>query len=51
MIIFSGKADKILFFDDEKIHLIGNASMKYEGISISSNIIVFNPQSGKMTSS
>ena len=49
--IFSGKADKILFFDDEKIHLIGNASMKYEGISISSNIIVFNPQSGKMTSS
>jgi len=48
--IFSGKADKILFFDDEKIHLIGNASMKYEGTSISSNIIVFNPQSGKMTS-
>ena len=48
--LFDGKADKILFFDDEKIHLIGNASMKYENISISSNIIIFNPQSGKMTS-
>ena len=48
--LFSGKADKILFFDDEKIHLIGNASMKYRGISISSKIIIFNPQSGEMTS-
>ena len=37
--LFNGEADKILFFDDEKIHLIGNASMKYEKISISSNII------------
>ena len=48
--LFSGKADKILFFDDEKIHLLGNASMKYRGISISSKIIIFNPQSGEMTS-
>ena len=48
--IFNGKADKILFFDDEKIHLIGNASMKYEKISISSNLIIFNPQSGEMKS-
>ncbi len=49
-ILFNGKAEKILFFNDEKVHLIGNASMKYEDISISSNIIIFNPQSGKMTS-
>tara|TARA_B100000941_G_scaffold109485_1_gene76731 strand:+ start:15 stop:428 length:414 start_codon:yes stop_codon:yes gene_type:complete len=48
--LFNGKAEKILFFNDEKVHLIGNASMKYEDISISSNIIIFNPQSGKMTS-
>ena len=35
--VFSGKANKILFFNDEKIHLIGNASMKYESISIASD--------------
>ena len=48
--IFDGKAEKILFFNDEKVHLIGNASMKYENISISSNLIVFNPQTGKISS-
>ena len=48
--LFNGRAEKILFFSDEKIHLIGNASMRYENISISSNIIIFNPQSGKMAS-
>ena len=48
--VFFGKADKILFFNDEKIHLIGNASMKYESVSIASNIIIFNPQTGKLSS-
>ena len=38
--VFSGKANKILFFNDEKIHLIGNASMKYESISIASDLII-----------
>ena len=47
---FSGTAEKIIFFSDEKIHLIGNASMKYENVSISSNIIIFNPQTGKFSS-
>ena len=47
---FNGKAEKIMFFNDEKIHLIGNASMKYENISISSNIIIFNPSTGKISS-
>ena len=47
---FSGKANKILFFNDEKIHLIGNASMKYESISIASDLIIFNPQTGKLSS-
>ena len=48
--VFSGKANKILFFNDEKIHLIGNASMKYESISIASDLIIFNPQTGKLSS-
>ena len=39
-----------IFFSNEKIHLIGNASMKYENISISSNIIIFNPRTGKISS-
>ncbi len=47
---FSGTAEKIIFFNDEKLHLIGNASMKYENISISSNIIIFNPRTGKFSS-
>ena len=48
--VFSGKANKILFYNDEKIHLIGNASMKYESISIASDLIIFNPQTGKLSS-
>ena len=48
--LFDGQADKILFFTDEKVHLKGNATMKYENISISSNHIIFNPQTGKMSS-
>ncbi len=47
---FSGTAEKIIFFSDEKIHLIGDASMKYENVSISSNIIIFNPRTGKFSS-
>ena len=47
---FSGTAEKILFFNDEKVHLVGNASMKYENVSISSNIIIFNPRIGKISS-
>ena len=48
--LFSGTAEKILFFNDEKVHLVGNASMKYENVSISSNIIIFNPKTGKISS-
>tara|TARA_B100000524_G_scaffold22619_1_gene11494 strand:+ start:416 stop:835 length:420 start_codon:yes stop_codon:yes gene_type:complete len=48
--LFSGTAEKILFFNDEKVHLVGNASMKYENVSISSNIIIFNPRIGKISS-
>ena len=48
--VYEGAAEKIIFFNDEKVHLIGNASMKLENISISSNLIIFNTRTGKITS-
>ena len=47
---FNGEAKTILFFSDEKVHLVGDASIKFENISISSNLIIFNPKTGKITS-
>tara|TARA_B100000941_G_C28265708_1_gene428893 strand:- start:87 stop:497 length:411 start_codon:yes stop_codon:yes gene_type:complete len=48
--VFYGLADKVLFFNNDRIHLIGNATMEYDGISISSNLIIFNPITGKVSS-
>ena len=47
---FDGEAESILFLSDEKVHLVGNASIKFDNISISSNLIIFNPKTGKITS-
>ena len=47
---FSGQASKIIFFDNNKIQLFGNATMNYDDLSISSNVIIFNPQNGKISS-
>ena len=47
---FMGKAEKIIIYSDEKVHLVGNATMSYENINITSNKIVFNPQTGNFTS-
>jgi len=47
---FKGKAEKIIIYSNEKIHLVGNASMSYENINITSNKIVFNPQTGNLIS-
>ena len=47
---FAGEAEKILFFSDEKVHLVGNALIKFDNISINSNLIIFNPKTGKITS-
>ena len=47
---FKGKAEKIIIYSNEKIHLVGNASMSYENINITSNKIVFNPQTGNLMS-
>ena len=47
---FNGEADEILLFSDEKIHLIGNANIKIDNMSISSKLIIFNPITGKIFS-
>ena len=47
---FNGEAETILFFSDEKVHLVGNASIKFDNISINSNLIILNPKTGKITS-
>ena len=47
---FEGKAEEILFFNNEEIHLIRNANMKYDKVSVSSNLIIFNPITGKISS-
>ena len=47
---FNGKANKIIIFNDEKVHLIGDATMFYENINISSDKIIFNPQTGSLFS-
>ena len=47
---FSGKAHKIIFYTNEKVHLIGNAKMIYENLIISSELIIFNPMTGNFSS-
>ncbi len=47
---FKGAADKIIFHTNEEVHLIGNARMIYENLSISSEFIIFNPVTGKISS-
>lgn len=47
---FSGTANKIIFYTNEKVHLIGNAKMIYENLTISSDFIIFNPMTGKFSS-
>jgi lipopolysaccharide transport protein LptA len=48
--VFKGSANKIIFFSNSKVQLVGRAIMNYDNIDISSNSIVFNPENGKMTS-
>ena len=47
---FSGTANKIIFYTNEKVHLIGNAKMIYENLTISSDLIIFNPMTGNFSS-
>ena len=43
---FFGSASKIVFYNNEKVHLLGNAKMKYENMTISSEKIIFSPSTG-----
>ena len=43
---FFGSESKIVFYNNEKVHLVGNAKMKYENMTISSEKIIFSPSSG-----
>jgi lipopolysaccharide transport protein LptA len=43
---FFGSASKIVFYNNEKVHLVGNAKMKYENMTISSEKIIFSPSKG-----
>jgi lipopolysaccharide transport protein LptA len=43
---FYGSASKIVFYNNEKVHLIGNAKMRYENMTISSEKIIFSPSYG-----
>ena len=43
---FYGSASKIVFYNNEKVHLIGNAKMRYENMTISSEKIIFSPSTG-----
>ena len=47
---FFGSADKIIFYSDERIFLVGNASITHNKIIISSNQIVLNSTNGSFTS-
>ena len=43
---FFGSASKIVFYNNEKVHLVGNAKMKYENMTIPSEKIIFSPSTG-----
>lgn len=47
---FNGDAQEIVFYSNSKIHLLGNASIDYDNIKISSSSIIFNPQNGIVSS-
>ena len=47
---FKGTADKVIFHNNEEVHLIGNAKMIYDNLTISSEFIIFNPVTGKISS-
>ena len=47
---FKGTADKVIFHNNEEVHLIGNARMVYDNLTISSEFIIFNPVTWKISS-
>ena len=47
---FEGSASKSIFYNNDNVHLLGAAKMKYENMTITSNKIVFSPRSGFINS-
>ena len=47
---FTGTADKIFFSETDKIKLVGNATINYDDLSISSKEIIFNTRNGQVLS-
>ena len=45
---FTGSADKIIFVETDKIQLVGNATINFDDISISSKEIIFNAKNGEV---
>ena len=47
---FTGSADEIIFTETDKIQLLGNATIYYDDISISSKEIILNARNGEVLS-
>ena len=47
---FTGSADEIIFSEINKIQLVGNATIYYDDVSISSKEIIFNARNGEVLS-
>ena len=47
---FTGSADRIFFSETDKIKLVGNATINYDDLSISSKEIIFNTRNGQVLS-
>ena len=47
---FTGSADEIIFTETDKIQLVGDATIYYDDISISSKEIIFNARNGEVLS-
>ena len=47
---FTGSADEIIFTETDKIQLVGNATIYYDDISISSKEIILNARNGEVLS-
>jgi len=47
---FTGSAEEIIFTETDKIQLVGNATIYYDDMSISSKEIIFNARNGEVLS-
>ena len=50
IIILLGTANKIIFSETDKIQLVGNATINYDDLIITSKEIIFNVRNGQVLS-